>query len=186
MRLISGALGGRILKTAEGEGYRPATAKVRGAIFSMLESRGMVWNGSRILDLFAGSGSLAFEALSRGAEEASMVELADLAILCLEQNASSLGVQNRCRIIQTDVRRFLRGRVRQYDVIFVDPPYGKDLLKPTFQSLVRNDWLMPGGFLIAELESVLNYVPQNSGGLEPVIDRLYGQTRIIIWEKKNA
>ena len=65
MRIIAGALGGRNLKTVEGPGYRPATAKVREAIFSMLSSRGVVWSGLRVLDLFAGSGSLSFDALSR-------------------------------------------------------------------------------------------------------------------------
>lgn len=67
MRIIIGALGGRNLKMVEGPGYRPVTAKVREAIFSMLSLRGVVWSGLRVLDLFAGSGSLNFEALSREA-----------------------------------------------------------------------------------------------------------------------
>ena len=67
MRIISGRLGGRRIKTVEGEGYRPAMGKTRESLFSMLTSRGVVWEGARVLDLFAGSGSLAFEAVSRGA-----------------------------------------------------------------------------------------------------------------------
>ena len=74
MRIIAGALGGRNLKTVEGPGYRPATAKVREAIFSMLSSRGVVWSGLRVLDLFAGSGGIGIEALSRGAGFAVFVE----------------------------------------------------------------------------------------------------------------
>ena len=98
MRIIAGALGGRNLKTVEGPGYRPATAKVREAIFSMLSSRGVVWSGLRVLDLFAGSGSLSFEALSRGAQEVCLVEREPKVVQCLNQNVEALDVSDRCRV----------------------------------------------------------------------------------------
>ena len=90
MRIISGRLGGRNLKTVEGEGYRPAMGKTREALFSMLAARGIDWYSARVLDLFAGSGSLAFEAISRGAEHALLVEMAPQAVRCLKANIAAL------------------------------------------------------------------------------------------------
>ena len=85
MLIIAGGLGGRVLKTVEGEGYRPAMGRTREALFSMLTARGLVWREARVLDLFAGSGSLAFEALSRGAPNALLVENAAPAMRCLQK-----------------------------------------------------------------------------------------------------
>ena len=168
MRIIAGALGGRNLKTVEGPGYRPATAKVREAIFSMLSSRGVVWSGLRVLDLFAGSGSLSFEALSRGAQEVCLVEREPKVVQCLNQNVEALDVSDRCRVAESDVLRFLRGRAYQpYDVIFADPPYGD-------------------GYLLAEIEGLLRFdAAAAHEELELEIDRNYGQTRIILWHKTN-
>ena len=162
MRIIAGALGGRNLKTVEGPGYRPATAKVREAIFSMLSSRGVVWSGLRVLDLFAGSGSLSFEALSRGAQEV-------------------------CLVAESDVLRFLRGRAYQpYDVIFADPPYGENRLVPTLKAIMKGGWLAPDGYLLAEIEGLLRFdAAAAHEELELEIDRNYGQTRIILWHKTN-
>ena len=77
----------------------------------MLSSRGVVWSGLRVLDLFAGSGSLSFEALSRGAQEVCLVEREPKVVQCLNQNVEALDVSDRCRVAESDVLRFLRGRV---------------------------------------------------------------------------
>src|SRR5574344_631800 len=103
MRMMSGRLGRRNLKTVEGEGYRPAMGKTREALFSMLAARGMDWYSARVLDLFAGSGSLAFEAISRGAEHALLVEMAPQAVRCLKANIAALGVEDEARIVSDDV-----------------------------------------------------------------------------------
>lgn len=186
MRIIAGAFGGRVLKTVAGPGYRPATSRVREAVFSMLESRGVVWSGVRVLDLFAGSGSLAFEALSRGAVDACLVEKASGAAQCLRGNAESLGLQaDRCRIAEADVLQFLRARAYQpYDVIFIDPPYGENKLAPSISAVLRGEWLAPGGFLLAEVEGSLRSPLPSFKGDNPLsleTDRTYGQTRILLW-----
>lgn len=187
MRIIAGALGGRILKTVEGPGYRPATAKVREAVFSMLAARGLVWSGMRVLDLFAGSGSLSFEALSRGAQEACLVEREANVVHCLQHNVETLAVEDRCRVAAMDVARFLRGRVYQpYDVIFADPPYGENRLAPTIKAVMRGGWLAPEGYLLAEIEGGLRFDAASAHEkLELEADRHYGQTRIILWRKIN-
>ena len=191
MRIIAGALGGRTLKTVEGPGYRPATAKVRGAIFSLLEARGVVWSGVRVLDLFAGSGSLSFEALSRGALEACLVEREPRAADCLRDNAARLEMAERCRIVEDDVARFVRGRAWQpYEVVFIDPPYGEKRLIPTLKALSRGGWIsLEGGFVLAEVEAALKAEAlldaAAEGALHLELDRLYGQTRILVWRHSH-
>jgi len=183
LRIIAGSCRGRTLKTVSGPGYRPAMSKVRESLFSMLESRGVVWSGGiRVLDLFAGSGSLGFEALSRGAELAVFVETGQTAAACLSANARLLGLEDRCRILTEDARRVSARRPPDpFDVIFVDPPYGQDLLGPVMRNLLRLDWLATGGFLAAEVEKGLPLPP--APGLEMDTERRYGQTRIVLWTR---
>lgn len=188
MRIIAGALGGRSLKTVEGPGYRPATAKVREAIFSMLASRGVVWSAVRVLDLFAGSGSLSFEALSRGVSAACLVEKEPKAVNCLTDNVDKLGLSDQCQVVEMDVSRFTRGKAYQpYDLIFIDPPYGENRLSPTLKAIMRGSWLAPGGYLVAEIESTLRFDPEKAHeGLILETDRNYGQTRILIWHNPQS
>lgn len=186
MRIIAGSLRGRILKTVEGPGYRPATARVREAVFSMLESRGVVWSGVRVLDLYAGSGSLGFEAISRGSPEVCLVEKAATAVECLRKNVESLHIPiTQCHVVADDVMRFLRvGGGQQYDIVFIDPPYGENKLPPTMTTLLRENWLAPQSFVVAEIEAFLPIEPLFTGKnalIRPEIDRTYGQTRILLW-----
>lgn len=186
MRIISGVFRGRILKTAEGPGYRPAMSRVRESLFSMLESRGVVWAQSTVLDLFAGTGSLAFEALSRGAQSVTHVENSKVAVACLRENAVLLGLdEGSCRVVGEEVAKFLgKGPHNPFDVVFIDPPYGKKLLEPTLRALLRKGWVKVGGIVSAEVEAraVLD-AERVHEELELLADRVFGQTRIMIWKK---
>jgi len=124
MRIIAGEYRGRVLKTTSAPGYRPATSKVRQALFSMLEARGVYWPECRILDLFAGSGSLAFEALSRGAEEAWFVEMNKTAAKLINENAQKIGIPSkRNRLMAEDCFKVIsRPPAKPFAVIFFDPP----------------------------------------------------------------
>ena len=180
MRIISGRLGGRNLKTVEGEGYRPAMGKTREALFSMLAARGMDWYSARVLDLFAGSGSLTFEAISRGAEHALMVEMAPQAVRCLKANVAALGVEDEARIVSDDVLRVLKTPPAEpYSLIFMDPPYRKNLADPALRLLATRRWLAPGAFVTAEIEKDARVNLPAEWTLEA--ERLFGQTRICIW-----
>ena len=189
MRICGGELRGRPIRTIEGPGYRPAMSMVREALFSMLDSQGIYWPDTRVLDLFAGSGSLSFEALSRGAPEALCVESNPQAAALIQKNTASLGLApERCRVAKEEVSRFLgRKNTRSYELIFIDPPYGFDHLTPSIRGVLKNGLLAPAGFLIAELEAK---PPKGSKGVDmdkipPELrletDRNYGQTRIVIW-----
>ena len=120
MRIVAGAYGGRRLTTPRGAGTRPTADRVREALFSMLGSI----EGDRVLDLFAGSGALGLEALSRGAAEATFVDSAPAAIRAVRANLEALGAEAHVR--RADARAFLRNARaggRQYDLVLLDPPY---------------------------------------------------------------
>lgn len=186
VRIISGVFRGRVLKTAEGPGYRPAMSRVRESLFSMLESRGVIWGQSTVLDLFAGTGSLAFEAASRGALAVTHVENSKIAAACLRENAVLLGLdEGRCRVVAEDVAKVLgKGPHTPFDVVFIDPPYGKKLLEPTLRSLLRKGWLKTDGIVSAEIEARAVIDAEHiHAELELLADRTFGQTRILIWKK---
>lgn len=182
MKIIAGALKGRTLKTVTGPGYRPAMGKVRESLFSLLEARGVVWAECIILDLFAGSGSLAFEAISRGATKAYFIEKDQNAAKCIAKNAETLGISEKCHIITEDAVKFAGKRpTEQVSIVFIDPPYAENLLPQTLKNLIRREWLEPGAFVIAEVEKHLKINTENFEGLTLELDRNYGSTRIIIW-----
>lgn len=121
MRVIAGTYGGRELVAPRGRSTRPTSDRVREALFSIL---GDNVRGARVLDLFAGSGALGIEALSRGAAQATLVDSAGAAIDAIRRNLQTLGVD--AEVVRAPALRFLqsaRGRARQYDLLFLDPPY---------------------------------------------------------------
>jgi 16S rRNA (guanine966-N2)-methyltransferase len=184
MRIIAGEYRGRTLKTTSGPGYRPAMGMVRQALFSMLEARGVVWPATRALDLFAGSGSLGFEALSRGAAEAVFVESGMKAAALIGETARRFGIDPaRWRVHKDEVRAVLGKRCPDpFPIVFIDPPYGNDLLTPSVNALLRQGWLAAGGILNAEVEAQLPFDPETfHPELRCIADKAYGQTRVVLW-----
>jgi 16S rRNA (guanine966-N2)-methyltransferase len=121
MRIVGGAWGGRRLQAPPGDATRPTSDRVREALFSILGDR---VDGARVLDLFAGSGALGLEALSRGAAEATFVDSAAAPLKALAANLGTLGAEAEVR--RQDALRFLgsaRNQARVYDLVFLDPPY---------------------------------------------------------------
>lgn len=180
MRIISGQLGGRRLVTADGDGLRPAMAKTREAIFSMLASRNIDINSCQVLDLFAGCGSLGFECLSRGAPFACFVDNGANALASLRKNMDQFELAGRSRIINNNVLRFLSKTASQpFDLVFIDPPYRRDLVPATLDLLQKRNWLKPGAVIMAETEQEFEARPV--AGQLPTINRLFGQTRLFAW-----
>jgi 16S rRNA (guanine966-N2)-methyltransferase len=121
MRIISGEFGGRRLVAPKGDIARPTQDRVREAWFSIL---GDAVEGARVLDLFAGSGALGLESLSRGAASVEFVEKARQSLEALERNVASLGVEGRARIRKGDALKFAETlQAEAYDIVFADPPY---------------------------------------------------------------
>lgn len=183
MRIIAGEYRGRRIRTTEGPGYRPATGKVRESLFSMLESLGVEWDATRVADIFAGSGSLGMEALSRGALHAVFVEKAAQAAALIRSNLETLGVgPGRAKVVKADALRWLAGGSGPFGLVFIDPPYGKDLLAPALSLLLDRGGLAQGGIVCVEVEAGLELHPPHPE-LHLFRDKLYGQTRICIWRR---
>ena len=149
MRIVAGAFRSRRLVAPPGADTRPTSDRAREALFAML---GDV-EGDRALDLFAGSGALGLEALSRGAAACTFVERDRAALQALRTNVAALGVGDRCTVRATDVRRALRADAaagRQYDLLLIDPPYR--MLRDVLPALDRllGDLAPPGARLVLE------------------------------------
>ncbi|HJU87024.1 MAG TPA: 16S rRNA (guanine(966)-N(2))-methyltransferase RsmD [Gemmatimonadota bacterium] len=139
MRVIAGEFGGRRLASARVKGLRPTADRVREALFSIL---GPDVEDARVLDLYAGTGALALEALSRGAGWAVCVERSAAALTALERNVRELGLEKRVAIERGDAlayARRLRGESDRFDVVFCDPPYA-DPLEPVLEKVVAEGW----------------------------------------------
>jgi len=188
MRIIAGKYKGRKIKTCHGQGYRPATGRVRESLFSMLEARGVYWPEVAVLDVFAGSGSLGLEALSRGAKKAVFWEKNARAANFIRTNLRMLDVPKpKAQVLCADVFKILdRNADLSFDLVFIDPPYGKDLLIPALQGLIAHGWINEQALIVAEVENKLELTHLFKENLKLLKNKLFGQTRIYIWEKKNA
>lgn len=150
-RIVAGIAKGRTLRVPP-QGTRPTSARVREALFSKLEHWDMVV-GMRVLDLFAGSGALGLEALSRGAAAAVFVDQATGAMQVVKANAADLGLARKCRFITKDAAQFARSGEDQFDLIFVDPPYAfsEDALGMLLESLGTR--LAADGLIVVERDA---------------------------------
>ncbi len=146
MRVIAGKFKGMILVSVPGLTIRPSTDYTREVIFSILQD----CEGMRVLDLFAGTGSLGLEALSRGAEWVDFVEFSNNAIAVVLQNIGKLRCADQCHVHKRRVESFLKEGVQSYDLIFLDPPYGKGLVNSTLTSIYDHGLLAGEGTIVVE------------------------------------
>jgi len=191
MRVVSGKYGGRIIKTISGPaGYRPATDRVRESLFSVLESKGVEWPNTDLVDMFAGSGSLGLEALSRGARSACFIEKNRRAVQVIKQNLRQFDVpREKYNIIPKNVFSVIKNPPpnNNFKLFFIDPPYGKGMVVPVLDN-ISSGWELDLGVIIAvEVEKDLELTSETIPGLRILEDRVYGQTRIYLWvpEKKR-
>ncbi|MFQ3595795.1 MAG: 16S rRNA (guanine(966)-N(2))-methyltransferase RsmD [Sphingomonadaceae bacterium] len=140
MRIIAGQWRSRRLEVPPGTAIRPTADRVRETLFSMLVSRLGSFEGLRVADLFAGSGALALEALSRGAAQAVLVEQDAGAARAAEANLRALGAN--ARVLRADATRLPRAEA-PFDLLFLDPPYGRALAEAALASAVAQGWLAP-------------------------------------------
>lgn len=180
MRVVAGRLGGRPLVAPPGRGTRPTPERVREALFSILGSV----EDRRVLDLFAGSGALGIEAVSRGAAELTLVESSRAAVGAIRRNLASLGVEAEVR--QQKVARFLqqaREERRQYDLVFLDPPYAEARgLGPKLSEALAP---LLGASAVVVFESDRRTPPELEP-LEQIDERRYGDTLIRIYVNKPS
>lgn len=158
MRVITGTARGRKLKDLPGLDTRPTTDRVKEGIFNIIQ---FDIEGRRVLDLFAGTGQLGIEALSRGAAAATFIDQRKEAAAVIKENVKLTGFSGQARVINGDALQFLASAAERFDLIFVDPPYGAGLWEASLQSISRFDILTNHGIIICEspLEQELPPMP---------------------------
>ena len=155
MRIVAGSLKGRSIVAPEGQGTRPTSDRARQAVFNVLEHASWAepLDGLRVIDLYAGSGALGFEAISRGAVFALFVETDEEARGAIRENADAYGVMGRTRVHRRSATD-LGGRPGSdgdaFDLAFLDPPYRKGLGEQTLLRLLEGGWLKPGAVVVFE------------------------------------
>ncbi|MET0017261.1 16S rRNA (guanine(966)-N(2))-methyltransferase RsmD [Oscillibacter sp.] len=147
MRVITGSARGRRLKELEGMETRPTTDRVKEGLFSALQFE---VEGRRVLDLFAGTGQLGIEALSRGAVGCVFVDRRADAVKLIRENLKITGLTDRARVVTGDSMEYLGALREKFDLIFLDPPYAAGLLEPALAHIARFDILAPHGIIAAE------------------------------------
>lgn len=180
LRVISGCAKGHKLKTIKGSSTRPTSDKVKGALFNIIALR---VENSIVLDVFAGTGSLGIEALSRGACSAVFFDKSPECCETIKENLAHTKLADRAEVYTTDFasgieKLFKKGR--RFDMILLDPPYNKNFIQETLKILIKNDIMKDDSIIIAE-HSTSDSLPVTAGKLELADTRKYGDTMISIY-----
>ncbi len=179
MRVITGTARGMTLRTLEGTDVRPTTDKVKEAVFSAFQFE---IEGRRILDLFAGSGQLGIEALSRGAKSAVFVDADKNAVRIVKENLAKTKLDSLATVVQTDSIAFLSMTDRIFDIAFLDPPYERGLLQ---KALAKMDSLISdGGAVICE-HPFKEELEDSYGSLIKTKEYKYSKTAVTVYRKEG-
>lgn len=176
MRIIAGRHRGRRLIGPEGQTTRPTHDRAREALFNILAHGEPRLPGTRFLDLFAGSGAVGLEAASRGAAAVLLVELDRAALEAAAANRDALGETRTVAILRGDATR-LGPAAQPFDIVFIDPPYGQGLHRPTLEALLAGGWLAQGARLICETSG--RELIEPPAGLTVEDRRAYGRARFV-------
>lgn len=177
MRVITGSARGMSLKALEGETTRPTTEKVKEAVFSAIQ---FDIDGRKILDLFAGSGQLGIEALSRGAESAVFVDSDKNAVKVIKENVEKTKFTEKSRIVQMDSLAFLNMNVQKFDIVFLDPPYSTGLLEKSIADVAS--FVNEGGIIVCEYP-FKDEIPETPEDFTEYKTYRYGRISVTIYRK---
>ena len=181
MRVITGTARGRRLKELEWQETRPTTDRVKEGLFSALQ---FDIEGRRVLDLFAGTGQLGIETLSRGAAHATFVDCRREAVALIRENLAVTDLSHRATVVSGDSLAFLSGVKEKYDLVFLDPPYAADLLEKALEMLARFDILSPHGIIVAE-SSAEKALPPLHPPYGIYRDYRYGKIKLTIYHREG-
>lgn len=177
MRVITGSARGRKLETLEGLETRPTAEKVKEAEFSMIQFE---IEGRVVLDLFAGSGQLGIEALSRGAKSAVFVDANPAAIKIIRSNLEKTGLSQQASVAAGDFEQFLTYTKTVFDIVFMDPPYSQGLIDKALPLVVPH--VSDYGVIICEAARI-DTLPEEAGDFKLVRESKYGKTKLGIYRK---
>lgn len=147
MRVITGSVRGKKLEAVPGEETRPTSDRIKESIFNIIQ---FDLEGRTVLDLFAGTGQLGIEALSRGAKRAFFVEMSRAALEVTRRNLAHTGFSERSQTVGGEALQFIGGTREKFDIIFLDPPYGSALMEKALRKISEFDILRTGGIIVCE------------------------------------
>lgn len=180
MRVIAGKAKGRQLRDVPGPGTRPMTDRAKSALFSIL---GEDVANARFLDLFAGTGQVGIEALSRGAAQAVFVEQGSAALRTIYENLALTGLEAGAKVVRADVFQYLAGPARPFDYIYIAPPQYRQLWAQTLWTLERQPgWLAEDGWAIVQIHPV-EYEPLPLQTLQLFDQRKYGSVLLCFYRR---
>jgi 16S rRNA (guanine966-N2)-methyltransferase len=180
LRVVGGSLRGRALAAPKTDAIRPTSDRVREAIFNIVvHAHPEALRATRVLDLFAGTGALGIEALSRAAAHCLFVEESAEGRALLRTNIEALGLQGRTRIFRRDATRLGEaGNMAPFDFVLADPPYGRGLAEKAISSALEGGWLAPGALIMVEEAAATPFSPPP--GIALIDTRAYGETVIAL------
>lgn len=182
MRIITGSAKGRKIKAPEGLDTRPTADRVKQSIFNIIALK---IREAKVLDLFAGTGNLGLEAISQGASSCTFVEHNKTTFGILNENIEMLNFNSRVEKYNGEAIASLgnlANKGRDYDVIFLDPPYGKGLIEAALIEIDKKNMLTQDGLIVSEYD-VNDVIPEKIGGLKIYRTIKYGRTKISLWER---
>jgi len=177
MRIIAGRAGGLKLKSLKGRDVRPTLDRVKESMFNIIA---FDLPGAEVLDLFSGFGSLGIEALSRGAAKSDFVEINKAHLKVIEQNLKKAKLFDLAKLYNQDVYLYLKNCSQKYDIIFMDPPYQKDMSAEAIELIIQNDLLKAKGLIISERSESENVEEYEE--LKIIKNKKYGNSLIIIYQ----
>ena len=179
MRVITGSARGRRLRELEGQETRPTTDRVKEGIFNIIQ---FDIEGRRVLDLFAGTGQLGIEALSRGAEKCVFVDQSREAVKVIQENVKTTGFENQSRVAAGDGVSFLTSCREKFGLAFLDPPYASDLLDRALLKMSEIDIMTENGIIVCE-SAVDQILPQLPAPYVMGRDYRYGKIRLTVYHR---
>ncbi|MFD1432585.1 16S rRNA (guanine(966)-N(2))-methyltransferase RsmD [Lacticaseibacillus yichunensis] len=182
MRIISGDFGGRKLVAVSGNNTRPTADKVKGSMFNML---GQFFAGGSALDLYAGTGALGIEAVSRGMAHATLVDKAYPAIQAIKQNVATTKAEDRFTVLKMPVDKAIKTLAeagQQFDLILADPPYAKQEVMDQLAAFLAEDLLAPAGRVLLETGLDVDY-PEVIPGYTKLRHQTYGVAQVLILKR---
>ena len=177
MKIVSGTYGGRPLKTLEGKTTRPTSDKVRGAMFNMI---GPYFDGGRVLDLYAGSGGLSIEAVSRGMEQAVLVEKDRRAQAIIASNIQMTKESHKFQLLKMEAHQALSQLQGTFDLVFLDPPYAKEQIVADIEALAERDLLGEGVMVVCETDKAVD-LPEEIACLGIWKEKIYGISKVTVY-----
>lgn len=181
MRVISGEYGGRKLRAVPGKNTRPTTDKVKEAVFNMI---GPFFDGGKCLDLYAGSGSLAIEAVSRGMDQAVLIDRDALAVKTIKENIVMTKETHKYEVYRNDAKRaieLLKRKGYRFDLIFMDPPYAKQDIEVQIEHILNAGIAKEKAWIVCEIDKKV-VLPDTITTIEAIRRENYGISQIVIYE----